>query len=146
MIIRSSVIRLEIEMVVHISAEMVLTIITMGTGAKNGIIIEVSEVEIPMSLHELFQDLYGHLRLLTLLNFFIHHQCGLLVAILDSMVWCINVMVISFNTEHALMTVFISRTVTSGGVCCSSTSTPRFTEKCSFCASHATSSPVLYRS
>jgi len=99
MIIRSIVIRLEIGMVVHTNAEMVLTIITMGTGAKTGIIIEVSAVEMAMCLQELFQDLYGHLRLLTLLSFFILHQCGLLVATLDSMVWCINVMMISFDTR-----------------------------------------------
>lgn len=99
MIIRSIVIRLGIVMVVHTNAEMVLTIITMGTGAKTGIIIEVSAVEIPMCLQELFRDLYGHLRLLTLLSFFIHHQCRLLVATLDFMVWCFNVMMISFNTR-----------------------------------------------
>ncbi|CAJ1930510.1 unnamed protein product [Sphenostylis stenocarpa] len=51
-----------------------------------------------------------------------------------------------FQYMNKLRSVFISRTSTTDGVRCSSSSTPRFTEKCSFCASHATSSPVLYRS
>ncbi|KAL5074883.1 hypothetical protein RYX36_013867, partial [Vicia faba] len=42
-IIHSSVILLEIAVVVHISVEMVLTIITMGTGVtKTGIVVEIS--------------------------------------------------------------------------------------------------------
>lgn len=97
MIIHSSVIRLEIVMAVNTSVEMVLTIITMGTGMiRTGIIIELLVVEIHMCHQELLQDLYGRLHLLILLSFFIHHQCGHLVVPLVSMVW-FSVMMISFN-------------------------------------------------
>lgn len=83
MIIHNSVIHLEIAMAVHTSVEMVLTIITMGTGViRTGTIIEVSAVEIHMGHQEVFPDLFGHL---ILLRFFTHHRCGLSVVTLDFM-------------------------------------------------------------
>ena len=92
MIIHSSVIHLDIVMVVHITVGMVLIIITMETDViKTGILIEVSMVETPICHQELLLDLQGRLHLLILLSLFTHHQLGHLVATLDSMVCCINV-------------------------------------------------------
>jgi hypothetical protein len=57
-IIHISVIHLEIVMVVHISVEMVLTIITMGTGViKTGTIVAISMAEICMCRQEFLQEL-----------------------------------------------------------------------------------------
>lgn len=47
---------------------------------------------------------------------------------------------------YTLMIVFVFRASTYSGICSSSTSTPRFTERCSFCASNTTSCTFLYRS
>jgi hypothetical protein len=58
-IINSSVIHLDIVMVVHISVEMVLTtIITMGTGViKTGTIVEITMVETCTCHQEFLQEL-----------------------------------------------------------------------------------------